>query len=100
MSSPDNGLPYSIGSSTFPGLGKLIEEAGEVLQVAGKFIGAGGDVAHWDGTNLRDRMIEELGDLGAAMNFFVHQNFTATEQELIMERTYAKFDTFEGWQNG
>jgi hypothetical protein len=45
--------PYSIGSTVWPGLSKLVEEMGEVGQVVGKLIATGGDPAHRDGTDLR-----------------------------------------------
>lgn len=66
--------PYSIGSDAWPGLSKLIEECGETIQVAGKLMGTGGAVEHWDGSNLGDRLIEEIGDLQAAIEFFVETN--------------------------
>jgi hypothetical protein len=34
----------------------------EVLQVAGKLIAIHGEEAHWDGSNLRQRLQEEMGD--------------------------------------
>lgn len=40
---------FSLGSRTWPGLSKLVEECGEVLQIAGKIMGTGGTVQHWDG---------------------------------------------------
>lgn len=66
--------PYAIGSAHWPGLGKLIEEAGEVQQVCGKLMGTGGEVEHWDGTNLKERLEDELGDLQAALEFVVAAN--------------------------
>ena len=65
---------YSIGSPVLPGLSKLIEECGEVVQVCGKFIGSGGKEDHWDGTNLRLRLEKELADLLAAIDFVIEQN--------------------------
>lgn len=62
---------FSIGSEVWPGISKLIEECGEVLQVCGKLIAISGDTKHWDGTNLRERLETELGDLAAAMEFVV-----------------------------
>lgn len=53
--------PYSIGSSHLPGLSKLTEECGELTQVLGKVLGMGSAGDHWDGTNLRKRLIEEMG---------------------------------------
>jgi NTP pyrophosphatase (non-canonical NTP hydrolase) len=67
--SQQGAAPFSIGSDIWPGLSKLIEECGEVTQVVGKIIGAHPNVDHWDGTNLRERLQEELADLSAAICF-------------------------------
>lgn len=66
--------PYSIGSDVWPGTSRLVEECGELLQVLGKLIGAGGETEHWDGTDLRERVIDELADVQAALNFFASAN--------------------------
>lgn len=66
--------PYSIGSDLWPGLSKLVEECGEVVQVVGKLIATGGDASHWDGTDLRERLTEELADLMAAVVFVSEAN--------------------------
>lgn len=63
--------PFSIGSALWPGISKLVEEAGEVTQVCGKLIGSGGDINHWDGTNLKERLEDEIGDLIAACMFVI-----------------------------
>lgn len=87
--------PYSIGGAPWPGLSKLVEEAGEVLQVAGKLIGTGGAENHWDGTNLRDRMHEEIGDLLAACQFVSdHNGLDATR---IFARMQEKLALYEKW---
>jgi hypothetical protein len=51
---------FAIGDKEWPGISKLVEEAGEVGQVCGKLIGSGGETAHFDGSNLRARLSEEL----------------------------------------
>jgi NTP pyrophosphatase (non-canonical NTP hydrolase) len=61
--------PYSIGSGVWPGLAKAGEEAGELVQVVGKIIAAGGADKHWDGSSLRARLEDEAGDLLAALAF-------------------------------
>lgn len=89
--------PYSIGSDLWPGLSKLIEECGEAMQVAGKIIATGGEVEHWDGTNLEDRLIEELGDLMAAAEFVaerVGQEFV----DAVIDRSAVKLRLFRTWQ--
>lgn len=84
--------PYSIGSDHLPGLSKLIEECGEVIQVAGKIIGLGHDGDHWDGTNLLDEMTAELADLYAAITFYVAQRGIS-----IGLRSIEKLELFEKW---
>jgi hypothetical protein len=72
--------PYSIGSDRWPGLSKLIEEMGEVGQVAGKLIATSGETAHWDGSDLRQRLLEETADLAAAIDFVTTINGLATDE--------------------
>lgn len=66
--------PYSTGGDRWPGLSRLAEEAAEVLQIAGKIIGGGNDI-HDDGTDLRESLQDELGDLRAAIDYVVRKNF-------------------------
>lgn len=87
---------FAIGSKQWPGLSKLAEEAGEVLQVVGKFMGTGGDPWHWDKTNLRTRLIEELGDLMAACEFVAIANGISIAAE---ECKAEKLKLFFGWHN-
>jgi NTP pyrophosphatase (non-canonical NTP hydrolase) len=63
------GRRFAIGADHWPGISKLMEEAGEVIQVCGKLLGTYGSTAHWDGTDLKVRLEEELGDLLAAIDF-------------------------------
>lgn len=106
------GAPYSIGSDHWPGLSKLIEEIGEVdaelaevalhralgrvQQVCGKLLGTGGAVEHWDGSNLKERLEDELGDLRAAIRFVAAQ--CGLNSERMRAREYAKVELFEAWQ--
>lgn len=87
--------PYSIGSSHWPGLSKLIEEAGEVQQVAGKIIATNGEVEHWDGTNLRLRLEDEIADVVAACTFMVSAN--GLDADRVAVRIEEKLRTFEKW---
>lgn len=86
---------YSIGSSHVPGLSKLIEECGEVQQVAGKVIGFGKLDRHWDGTDLKDRLEEEIADVRAAALFVVETN--GLDRARIEARVAAKLQTFRDW---
>lgn len=87
--------PYCIGSQTWGGLSKLIEECGEVQQVAGKIIGAEGITHHWDGSNLRERLTSEMGDLMAAIRFVAEQN--DLDWAAIEDREKEKLRLFHKW---
>lgn len=86
---------FSIGSNVWPGLSKLIEECGEVIQVCGKLIATGGAEQHWDGSNLRDRLVEELGDLDAAITFVAQECDLDLPSFAI--RSWEKFERFQAW---
>jgi NTP pyrophosphatase (non-canonical NTP hydrolase) len=90
--------PYSIGSDVWPGLAKLAEECGELVQVLGKIIAMGGEenYDHWDGTNLRVRLIEEMGDVRGAMIFLCEQN--GIRKQDVHERADQKLELFRTWQ--
>jgi NTP pyrophosphatase (non-canonical NTP hydrolase) len=92
---------FAIGSVVYPGLSKLMEECGEVLQVLGKIIAAHKcglpENMHWDGTNLRERIHDELADLAAAVNFFGSMN--SLQDSAYRERVNKKLDLFCQWHN-
>lgn len=88
--------PFGIGSDLWPGASKLIEECGELVQVLGKLIATGGDTAHWDGSDLGDRLVEEIGDVLAAANFFAWVN--RLPQDQISVREHRKRHLFMFWQ--
>lgn len=87
---------YQIGSDNWPGLAKLVEESGELMQVLGKLMATGGVRDHWDGTDLEDRLYEELGDLHGTMLFFVHTN--KLDSARINKRADNKIELFESWR--
>jgi len=87
---------FSIGGALWPGVSKLIEEAGEVIQVAGKLLGSRGVEVHWDGSNLRERLEEEIADLLAACVFVVEEN--GLDRDAIDGRAERKLALFQGWQ--
>ena len=87
--------PYSIGSDLWPGLSRLTEESGEVIQVIGKMIGGHGENSHYDGTDLRDCLTLEIADLLAAISFVVDKN--DLNWAWINERRDMKRDTYERW---
>lgn len=85
---------FAIGSKKWNGLAKLSEESGEVVQVIGKLTATGGEAEHWDGTNLRDRLIEEIGDVLAACVFVGEYNGFIDE---IGVRAATKLTIFRQW---
>lgn len=88
--------PYSIGSTHWPGLSKLIEECGQTLQICGKLLGTGGAVEHWDGEgNLKNRLEDELADLTAAIQFV--QFACGLDAVSIELRVEEKLERFELW---
>lgn len=90
--------PFQLGSRVWPGLSKLTEEAGEVVQVAGKLMGTGGDHDHWDGTDLRVRIAQEVADLSAACRAFFQLNDYAGSP-WVLEREIQKYHQFIDWHN-
>lgn len=92
----DNEGPFSIGQNIWPGVSKLIEECGEVLQVAGKLIATGGRTDHWSGHDLGADLEEELGDLLAAITFVIQHN-PQLGSLAIADRTEEKTELFEAW---
>ncbi len=60
---------FAFGARGWPGLAKLVEEAGEVIQVCGKLMMTSGRIEHWDGSNLAERLADEIGDVSAAIEF-------------------------------
>lgn len=89
---------FSIGQDVWPGTSKLVEEMGELQQVLGKLIGNRGEEIHFDGTNLRARLIKEIADVAAALRFFQEANLTASERSFVGERYLRKLALFEAWQ--
>jgi hypothetical protein len=88
---------FSIGSTVWPGTSKVIEEMGELQQVLGKLIALAGDTKYWDGVDLRKRLIEEIGDLTAALLFFRQKNFTTEEARQVSDRIDKKLTLFREW---
>lgn len=90
-------MTFAFGDRELPGIAKVAEEAGEVIQVIGKLMMTHGMAEHWDGSNLRDRLVQELGDLGAAIEFVVKHALTLEEVERLQERMRDKRAKFEQW---
>jgi NTP pyrophosphatase (non-canonical NTP hydrolase) len=91
----DNEGPFSIGQNVWPGISKLIEECGEVLQIAGKLIATGGRTDHWSGLDLRAELQDELADLAAASLFVAERN--ALDRGHMDDRITDKLALFNEW---
>ena len=86
----------AIGSAKWPGLSKLTEEVGEVLQIIGKLVATNGESAHWDGTvDLRSRLVEEIADVDAALRFVAEKN--GLDLDVILARSDEKYALFCKW---
>jgi hypothetical protein len=92
----DDAQPYGIGSDTWPGLAKLMEEMGELQQLLGKVMACSGPNAiYWDGSSLLPKIIEEMGDVRASMIFFAEVNLIPKSS--IHERADMKLEKFRYW---
>src|SRR5580692_6487701 len=93
--SPNGSGDFSIGSKVWPGTSKVIEEMGELQQVLGKLMATAGDTQHWDG-DLRKRLVEEIGDVTAALLFFQEENLEDVALDII-DRVQKKLVLFRQW---
>lgn len=96
--SMDDNVPFGMATDNWPGLAKLSEECGELVQVLAKLMQTGGDRQHWDG-DLVPRLVEEIGDVQAAIWFFTEHN-PQLEYGAILSRTNVKHALFNRWRNG
>jgi len=88
---------YCIGSNVWNGLAKVIEECGELQQVCGKLIGNEGGTNYWDDVDLVKKFTEEIGDLQAALDFFVETN--PLDAYKIQQRRERKLKKFFKWNS-
>jgi NTP pyrophosphatase (non-canonical NTP hydrolase) len=86
---------FAFGSTIWPGMAKLIEECGEVVQVGGKLMQRGGRTEHWSGDLLK-MLTEEIADVIAAATIVIELN-AQLDTTAIAERITTKLDTFRGW---
>ena len=89
-------MMFHFGDEIYPGLAKLSEECGEVVQVIAKLMATNGKYEHWSGINLNERLIEEIADLSAAIHF-VTGELSHDERYLVSERTRDKLNLFRKW---
>lgn len=90
--------PCAIGSDTWPGVAKAVEEAGELGQVLGKIVAfpflKEGEL-HPDGRSLVHRLEDEIGDVQAILEYIIVMNGLNTAS--IVNRRNAKLDRFKAW---
>ena len=91
---------FSLGHNAWPGLGKCIEESGELNQVFGKIIANKGATSYWGALDLREKLVEELADDLAAKFVFIDLNMTPEECGLIELRMFEKMNQFQAWYDG
>lgn len=87
---------FGIGADRWPGVAKLLEECGELSQALAKLVATGGDTEHWDGTDLRDRIEEEMGDVLAAVFYTMARN-PQLRGHVIRRRADFKEQRFTRW---
>lgn len=89
---------FEIGGTMWPGLGKVVEETGELNTVLGKLMATGGKVDYFDGRDLKTELEEEMADVMAAIHFLMEYNPTLSQQK-IFDRCNAKYKQFVEWHN-
>lgn len=88
---------FAFGDKEWPGLAKLAEESGELVQVIGKLMMTHGEPAYWGNVDLRKRLIEEMADQAAAIGFVTTHVLTPQEGEVLTARMMEKRALFEKW---
>lgn len=94
---------FALGGVVWPGLAKVVEECGELLQVAGKLM-AYPDGEHPDGgVPLLERLCDEIADVTAAL--FVFRTLNGIDRpgspndDLLRDRVFEKAALFHQWHD-
>ncbi len=90
---------FAFSDSEWPGIAKLNEECGELVQVMGKLMMIHGTTAHWSG-DLRKMLVDEMADVEAALTFVKENCLTKKEVAAIRRRVASKLKRFEKWHRG
>lgn len=88
---------FAFGDKEWPGVAKLNEESGELVQVIGKLMMTHGKREYWDNVDLRKCLVEEMADQAAAIGFVADHALTDGEIAEFAERCKAKRALFEQW---
>lgn len=86
---------FAFGDDEWPGVSKLTEECGELLQVLGKLGGSRGKTNHWSG-DLIEKLHEEMGDVLAALAFVRDFNPELNDEAIHRQRD-RKYVQFVKW---
>lgn len=96
MQSANPGAGYTMQNRNWPGMAKVIEEAGEVLQLCGKIMSIRGATTYFKGEDLRNELQDEIGDLLASLNFLIDEN--KLDKDVIRNRIIHKLDKYADWK--
>lgn len=86
---------FAFGDKEWPGIGKLIEECAEVGEVCGKLMMTRGGTYHWNGYDLKERLVEEIADVMAAAKFVI--DHCGLDRDEVEDRCRRKYQKFERW---
>jgi NTP pyrophosphatase (non-canonical NTP hydrolase) len=89
---------FAFGDKEWPGISKLVEECGEVVQIVGKLIQTRGKTKHWNVPDLKAALEDELSDVWAALTFV--QKHCDLDANRMADRIVQKLDLFEKWHAG
>ena len=89
---------FAFGDVEWPGISKLAEECGEVVQVVGKLIQTRGKLKHWNVPDLKVALEDEIADVMAASTFVI--NVCGLNAQRISVRASEKLALFKRWHAG
>jgi len=92
---PDAG--YTMQNTNWPGLAKVIEESGEVLQICGKIMSIRGASIYYKGEDLRSELEDEVGDLLASLTYLIQEN--KLDRAKINRRVQYKLARYAIWKD-
>jgi NTP pyrophosphatase (non-canonical NTP hydrolase) len=99
MPLPEAKYHYSFGNPLLPGLAKLMEECGELVQILAKKMAYPLE-PHPDGQDTDARIVEEMGDVLAGITFYGSLNLTKEQQDAVEARRDKKVELFRSWHAG
>lgn len=89
---------FAIGDKEWPGLSKLVEECGEVIQIVGRLMQTRGEFRQWNKLDLKTELENEIADLKAACMFV--EDTCGLDFERIVERREEKLAKYRKWHSG